>query len=275
LGTDPFRIRDHVAEFDDIVSEMVQASAQVRETLPMIGDVAYGAGQNETVDLFFPVGPRDGLPVHMFIHGGYWRMWTKREYSYIAKTVTDAGGIAVIVDYSLMPHVRMDVLIDQVTRAKDWVFDHIAEHGGDPSSVTVSGHSAGAHLASHLIHRDPARTAIKGALLLGGLYDLRPLKTSFLQSEITLTEDEIERFTPLGHLHDPGCRVVLAVGEDETGPFHTQVEAFSNLLQEQGLPVSVEVLRGRNHMSSVRDLGIPGTDASGILSALLMETRRS
>jgi arylformamidase len=53
------------------------------------------------------------------------------------------------------------------------------------------------------------------------------------------------------------------------------MEAFSKLLQEQGLPVSVKVIRGRNHMSSVRDLGVPGTDASGILSALLMETRRS
>ncbi len=269
MGTDPFRIRDHVADFDVIVSEIVQASAKVRESIPMIADIAYGTGRNETVDLFFPAGPRKGLPVHMFIHGGYWRMWSKLEYSCIARTITDAGGIAVIVDYSLMPHVRMKVLVDQVTRAKDWVFAHIAEHGGDPSSVTVSGHSAGAHLASHLIRLDRSGTAIKGALLLGGIYDLRPLKTSFLQAEIALTDDEIERFTPLGHLHDPGCRIVLAVGEDETGPFHSQMEAFSNLLQEQGLPVFVEVIRGRNHMSSVRDLGIPGTDASGILSRLL------
>lgn len=275
MGTDPFRIRDHVADFDAIVSEIVQASAQVRETVPMIGDIAYGTDPSETVDLFFPTGPRERLPVHMFIHGGYWRMWSKREYSHIAKTITDAGAIAVIVDYSLMPNVRMGVLVKQVIRAKEWVRDHISEYGGDPASITISGHSAGAHLASHLIHLGPSGTEISGALLLGGLYDLKPLKSSFLQAEITLTEEEIERFTPLGHLHDPGCRVILAVGEQETKPFHTQMDAFSNVLKEQGLEVFVEVIRDRNHMNSVRDLGIPGTEASGVLLGLLQNTRGS
>jgi arylformamidase len=274
LETDPFRIRDHVADFDAIVAEIVQASARTRETVPMIADIAYGTGPSETVDIFFPDGPREGLPVHIFIHGGYWRMWSKREYSCVAKTVTDAGGIAVIVDYSLMPHARMEVLVDQVIRAKEWVFDHITEYGGDPSSATVSGHSAGAHLASHLIHHSQNETAISGALLLGGLYDLRPLKKSFLQAEIGLTDDEIERFTPLGHLHDPRCRVVLAVGEGETRPFHTQMEAFSSVLRKQGVPVSIKIISARNHMNSVRDLGIPGTEASGLLSGLL-QTHRS
>ncbi|WP_018899471.1 alpha/beta hydrolase [Rhizobium sp. 2MFCol3.1] len=274
MGSDPFRIRDHVADFDNIVSEIVQASARARETLPMIADIAYGTGPSETVDLFFPAGHREGLPVHIFIHGGYWRMWSKREYSYVARPITDAGGIAVIVDYSLMPDVRMEVLVDQVFRAKAWVRDHISEHGGDPASITISGHSAGAHLASHLIYLSPPGTEIIGALLLGGLYDLRPLKSSFLQSEINLTEEEIERFTPLHHFHDPGCRVILAVGEQETNPFHTQMSAFSDVLRRQGVPVAEKVLRGRNHMSSVRDLGIAGTEANDVLLELLQSTTK-
>lgn len=274
MGTDPFRIRDHVADFDVIVSEIVQASERVRKNVPMIADIAYGADPSETVDLFFPAGPREHLPVHMFIHGGYWRMWSKREYSYIAKTITDAGGIAVIVDYSLMPNVRMEVLVKQVIQAKRWVRDHISEYGGDPASITISGHSAGAHLASHLIHHDRPGGKISGALLLGGLYDLRPLKMSFLQAEIALTDDEIERFTPLDHLHDPTCQVVLAVGEQETKPFHAQMETFFDVLRRQGAPASKIVIRGRNHMSSVRDLGIPGTEMGGILSDVLQTGRK-
>ncbi len=269
MGTDPFRIRDHVADFDAIVSEIVQASAQVRETVPMIADIAYGTDPSETVDLFFPAGPRESLPVHMFIHGGYWRMWSKREYSYVAKPITDAGGIAAIVDYSLMPNVRMEVLVKQVIRAKEWVRDHIREFGGDPASFTISGHSAGAHLASHLIHLGPPGTEIRGALLLGGIYDLEPLKSSFLQTEITLTDEEIQRFTPLDHLHDPRCQVILAVGQHETKPFHTQMDAFSDVLKKQGVPASRKVIRGRNHMSSVRDLGTSGTEMSDILSDVL------
>ncbi|MBB3593173.1 arylformamidase [Rhizobium sp. BK529] len=269
METDPFRIRDHVADFDDIVGDIVERSERTRSSLPMMGDVAYGDGPAESIDIFFPSGPRKNLPVHMFIHGGYWRMFSKRDYSYIADTVTQAGAIAVIVDYVLMPGQRMAVLVDQVRRAKRWVLEHIAELGGDPSSLTVSGHSAGAHLATFLFTREPEPSNLKSALLLGGLYDLAPLQQSFLHHEIALTEQEVSRFTPLSQRHDRACRVTLAVGEQETRPFHSQLDAFKIHLRDESVPVSVRVLSGRNHMDSVRDLGIPGTEAGDLLSALV------
>lgn len=269
METDPFRIRGHVADFDAIVSEIVQASDRTRKTLSMAGDVAYGDGPAETVDIFFPDGPRANLPVHMFIHGGYWRMFSKRDYSYVANAVTQAGAIAVIVDYALMPDHRLDLLVDQVIRAKRWVVGHISEIGGDPSSLTVSGHSAGAHLASFLLHEGHERCEVRGALLLGGLYDLRPLQQSFLQKEIALTETEIARFTPLGQRYDRNCQVVLAVGELETAPFHSQADAFQADLKDQGVAVARKVIAGRNHMSSVRDLGFPGTEAGDLLCRLV------
>ncbi|RUU07917.1 alpha/beta hydrolase, partial [Mesorhizobium sp. M6A.T.Ca.TU.002.02.2.1] len=100
MQSDPFRIRDYVADFDKIVQDIVHRSEAVRATIPMAADVAYGPDQTETIDLFFPTGKRSGLPVHMFIHGGYWRMFSKRDYSYVATTITQAGAIAVIVDYA-------------------------------------------------------------------------------------------------------------------------------------------------------------------------------
>ena len=163
---DPFRIRDHVVEFDDIVADIVRRSEATRANVPMVADVAYGPDATETMDLFFPRGKRDRLPVHMFIHGGYWRMFSKRDYSYVAETVTKAGAIAVIVDYALMPAVRMATIVDQVRRARQWVLDHIADHGGNADLLTVSGHSAGAHLAT--LFDDSRPSGIKAALLLGG-----------------------------------------------------------------------------------------------------------
>ena len=139
---DPFRIRDHVADFDAIVGDILARSAATRENLPMAADIAYGTGPSETLDLFFPAERRPGMPVHIFIHGGYWRMFSKRDYSCIADTVTSAGAIAVIVDYALMPSVRMATVVDQVRRARDWVVTNIADHGGDPNRLTVSGHSS-------------------------------------------------------------------------------------------------------------------------------------
>jgi arylformamidase len=150
-------------------------------------------------------------------------------------------------------------------RAKQWVIDHIAEHGGDPSSLTVSGHSAGAHLASFLFHKSSEPSGIRGALLLGGVYDLAPLRRSFLQAEIALTDEEVAHFAPLDQLYDRDCRVVLAVGENETRPFHSQLDAFQAHLRSQGLRVSPRILAHRNHMDSVRDLGTPGTEAGDLL----------
>ncbi|MEP9399099.1 alpha/beta hydrolase [Mesorhizobium sp. KR2-14] len=259
--TDPFRIRDHVAEFDDIVREIVSRSEKTRLQLPMVADVAYGADPTETVDLFFPAVRQESMPVHMFIHGGYWRMFSKRDYSYVAETVTKAGAIAVIVDYALMPSVRMATIVDQVRRTKRWIVDHIAEFGGDPARLTVSGHSAGAHLATFLFNEAERPSSIQAALLLGGLYELEPLQSSFLQSEIGITNGEVASFTPLTHRHDRNTRVAIMVGADETPPFHDQAEKFANSLRSQGLPVSSITLAGRNHMDSVRDLGIASSEA--------------
>lgn len=272
METDPFRIRGHVPEFDAIVSEIRAKSASTRARLRM-REISYGDGASETLDVFYPDGTCDGQPVHMFIHGGYWRMFSKRDYSYVADTITGTGAIAVIVDYALMPHVRMEVLVDQVRRAKQWVLEHIASHGGDASRFTVSGHSAGAHLASFLFHRHEAFSGVSAALLLGGLYDLKPLQSSFLRSEIAITDREVADFSPMLHSFDDGCHTVIAVGAEETPPFHEQADAFSSRLRQQGLSVTSERLEGSNHMSSVRDLGLPETAIGRILSETIAYTR--
>jgi len=256
LENDPFRIRAHVAEFDAIVEEIIASSARTRDSLPMAADVPYGDGPSETVDIFFPKGSRENLPVHMFIHGGYWRMFSKRDYSYVANTVTTAGAIAVIVDYALMPSVRMGVLVDQVRRAKRWLVDKIDGYGGDPSRLTVSGHSAGAHLATFLFNEQEERSGIAAALLLGGLYDLKPLQRSFLADEIGITDQEVADFSPMLHSFDRDCRVTVAVGSEETPPFHHQAGDFVMALEMQGQSVTRRSIDGVNHMSSVRDLGV-------------------
>ena len=270
--TDPFRIRDHVADFDAVVADLQARSAAALSTLPMTADVAYGDDATETMDLFFPVGARQGLPVHMFIHGGYWRMFSKRDYAYVAEAVTQSGAIAAIVDYALMPKVRMADIVDQMRRARAWIAQGVAAHGGDPARLTVSGHSAGAHLATFLFHRDAASPAVKAALLLGGLYDLKPLQASFLRKEIAITDEEVALFTPLRHEYDPNTRVAILYGEEETAPFHDQAAKFADELSRQGLNPSLTALAQRNHMNSVRDLGILGTEAGDRLNAVIRES---
>lgn len=269
MSNDPFRTRDHVADFDDIVADIVSRSAETRATLPMSAGIAYGEDEAERLDLFFPPGERRDLPVHIFIHGGYWRMFSRSDYSYVANTVTKAGAIAVIVDYALMPEVRMAAIVDQIRRAKQWVLDNIAAHGGDPARLSVSGHSAGAHLATFLFEKTPMPSRIRAALLLGGLYDLKPLQTSFLQPLIGITDDEASAFTPMTRWHDPETAATILVGDQETSPFHQQAADFGKRLRAQGHLVCDLRLNDRNHMNSVRDLGIGGTQAGDCLMAMI------
>jgi len=273
MPKDPFRTRDHVADFDDIVADFVARSAATRATLPMAGDLAYGDGKAEKLDLFFPSNRGSNLPVHIFIHGGYWRMFSKADYSHIADTVTKAGAIAVILDYALMPEVRLAAIVEQVRRAKQWVLDNIASHGGDPGRISVSGHSAGAHLATFLFEKTPVPSSIHAALLLGGIYDLEPLRTSFLEPLIGITGEEAAAFTPMTRQHDPGVAVTIMTGDQETPPFHRQAARFATRLRAQGLAVNDLCLRQRNHMDSVRDLGIGGTQAGDCLIGVIESTR--
>ena len=266
METDAFRIRGHVADFDGIVSDIVARSAATRAALPMKANIAYGDAPSETLDLFFPAETGAPRPVHMFLHGGYWRAFSKNDYSLVANTVVAAGAIAVIVDYALMPAVRMATLVDQVRRAKQWV------HGGDPARLSISGHSAGAHLATMLFQHERAPSQVQSALLLGGLYDLKPLQKSFLKGEIGLTDDEVAAFTPMKKQYDASTNVMVLVGARETPPFHQQANSFASKLHGQGLKVSQRIVVNRNHMDSVRDLGMPHSLTGRYLTELISAT---
>ncbi|WP_348628547.1 hypothetical protein [Mesorhizobium sp. WSM3882] len=95
------------------------------------------------------------------------------------------------------------------------------------------------------------------------------MQESFLAPEIAITDEEVERFSPIDHRFDPSVTVQISVGADETPPFHSQAAAFAEHLKNQGLGVSRTSLAGVNHMSSVRDLGVPDTDAARSLVHLL------
>lgn len=198
-------------------------------------------------------------------------MFSKDDYSCIAQTVTQAGAIAAIVDYTLMPKVRLEVLVDQMHRAAAFLLANATRFGASPGHLTVSGHSAGAHLATFLFDRTDGVSGVRSAFLLGGLYDLAPLQSSFLQAEIALTDGEVDRFSPLTRQHLASTRVEILTGEDETPPFHQQAQAFHERLASQGLAVRAGLVPGGNHMSAVRDLADPETSAGRALTAFITE----
>jgi arylformamidase len=260
---DPFRTRDAVPDFDRYVAEFAARSAVTRAMLRSQCHIPYGDSPAERLDLFFPEVPSGPAPVHLFIHGGYWRAWAKEDFSFIAETVTAAGAIAAIMDYGLMPTVRMATIVAQVRRATQWLAAHAAGFGGDAARLTLSGHSAGAHLGCFLL--DPPSGPIQAALLVSGVYDLAPLQSSFVQSEIGLTDDEVARYSPLECVPATDTPTTILVGENETAPFRDQAAALARHLGTE----PVIVLPTANHLSTVLDLGTPGTPAARVLTRMI------
>jgi acetyl esterase/lipase len=92
-----------------------------------------------------------GSPVLVYIHGGAWIMGDKRQQGIpMIHELARRGWVCVAINYRLSPRATWPAHIVDCKRAVAWVRQHIAEHGGDPGFIAVSGGSAGGHLSSLL-----------------------------------------------------------------------------------------------------------------------------
>jgi acetyl esterase/lipase len=127
--------------------------------------------------------PRDGkAPVLLEVPGGAWAIGWRRPQAYpLMSHLADRGWICVAMNYRVSPaHTWPDHIVD-VKRALAWVKDNIADYGGDPDFVAITGGSAGGHLAAlaALTPGDPeyqpgfpeADTSVVAAVPVYGRYD--------------------------------------------------------------------------------------------------------
>ena len=173
-----------------------------------------------------------------------------------------AGGIAALVEYDLMPGVRLPHLVAQVRAAMILLMGQADAIGFDPGRVTASGHSAGAHLVSYLAAVAPDGVApppvpLQGLLLVSGIYDLAGIPGSFLRDEARMTPEEALGHSPLSSTPLPGPLRIITRGSEETQPFHDQAERLHGLLAGAGLPVEIRTEPGLNHLDIVLDLAGP------------------
>jgi acetyl esterase/lipase len=97
------------------------------------------------------VDPPDAAPVLVYIHGGAWVIGDKREQGLpLLHELARRGWVTVTINYRLSPRATWPDHIADCKRAVVWVREHIAEYGGDPGFIAVSGGSAGGHLSSLL-----------------------------------------------------------------------------------------------------------------------------
>ena len=214
-----FNPRTTVTEYPQLAVEREKASEVTRAKLKHHRDVRYGDAPRMLLDIF--PAERAGAPVQVYIHGGYWRGGSKDAYSFISEPFVEAGATMVLLEYDLCPQVTVPDIMRETQEGIAWVYRHIADYGGDPERLYLSGSSAGGHLTARaLSHRweddGLPEDLIKGAVAITGVYDADPVFYVSSNEDIRLTPDTAREISAM--LHPPLDRTpfVVAVGGAET-----------------------------------------------------------
>jgi arylformamidase len=254
-----------VLDMKPYVEWFLEGSAKARAELDCRLDQRFGATLDETVDVF--PARRPGSPVLVFIHGGWWRFLSSKEFSLVARGPVAHDVTVVVTNYSLCPKVSIAEITRQSRAAIAWVRQHAAEHNGDPERIFVAGHSAGGHQVGMLAITDwpgeyglPA-DVIKGGVPISGVFDLRPFPYSWLQPKLLLNHEIIERQSPLFHVASQSRLLPLLVtlGGAESAEFHRQSATFVEAWRAAGGDARTFDQPGKDHITAIAGFEDPAS----------------
>lgn len=236
-------------------------------------DVSYVASNHErqTLDVYAPAEGKN-LPVMVWIHGGGWQAGDKKEADNKPRAFTDRGFVFVSVNYRLIgDKVTIKQMAGDVAQAIRWVHDHARDYGGDPDTLLVSGHSAGAQLAalvctdeSYLKAEKLSFALIKGCVPVDGdTYDV-PLQIKSVEDKRAESykkkfgdEESQKDLSPITHVargkNIPPILILHVADHPET---KLQSQRLARALTEAGLSGRAYPAEGKNHTTINAELGL-------------------
>ena len=257
--------RAMVPEHVEMYARWQPMCEQVFADFPCRRDVAYGTSSREAMDIVLPAGAGPH-PALFYIHGGYWMSRTKGDQTFLARAYAEAGIAFVLVEYDLMPGVRMADIVRQCRQAVGWVHANAADLGIDAERLYVSGHSAGGHLTAVLAATDwtkemrlPADT-LKGGIAISGIYDLRAIAGCYLQDTLGLTDEEVGTWSPQFFKPAPALPLLVVPGGGESDAFRHQGRNLVNTWNGLGGQCSYLEPAGCNHFTILNAFADPANE---------------
>jgi arylformamidase len=266
-----------------ILSPVIASEPQAHRGLPYAGT----KNDRQKLDLYGPFhGPNH--PVVIWIHGGGWQTGDKKDVEHKPQAFYDKGFVFVSVNYRLLPEVKIKQMAEDVAKAIRWVHDHAREFGGDPDTMIVMGHSAGAQLAALVCTDDRylkaeglPLTIIKACVPVDGdTYDV-PMQIETVKGKraagyrIKFGDEKMQKeLSPVAHVakgkNIPPFLILHVAHHPET---KAQSQRLVKALQEAGVSANAYPAEGKNHNTINNDLGIAGDrptqEMFGFLSAVL------
>ncbi len=259
----------YAPNWEQVLARQTANSKRIQARLGTPGRAAYGGSAIERLDVYkahLGKGKAPYAPVHIFIHGGAWRVGSAEQHAALAEPFVGAGAHVVIPDFAAVPDAGGSLLVMafQVRRAIAWVYKNAVTFGGDRNRIYLSGHSSGAHLAACALTTDWEKDfgfppgIVKGALLISGIYDLKAPRLSSRREYVKFDDETEETLSPQRHIDKIQTPLIVAYTRLDTPEFQRQSRDFSAALKTAGKPVEVVVEERRNHFEFLDELASHG-----------------
>ena len=262
--------RARVGDFAALHRSWVERSEVVAARLPEKIHVAYGTDPRQCLDVWPAAGQGVGAkPCLAFIHGGYWQALDKDDCAYIVEPFVRAGISVAMIEYRLCPAVTMTQLYDDVRQAVAKLQAVAPTHRVDRRRIVIAGHSAGGHLATMLMTESPALgDSIAGVVSISGLYDLEPIRLSFLNAALKMDASEARALSPMLRVSKIKSPLILTVGADEPEEYQRQQSEFADAWRKHGIAPRIVPGPG-NHFDALDALADPAGPLFAATMALL------
>jgi arylformamidase len=254
-----------VTESPDIVAGWERRSTEMRARFPDYLDLRYGPRERNRID--FLKAAEKG-PTLVFIHGGYWQTRAKEAFTLFAAGPMAHGINVALMGYTLAPDATLDEIVAEIHAGIDFLVEQLPALGGDAGRIVLSGWSAGGHLTSMVL----SHPHVKAGLGISGIYDLEPIRASYLNVKLGLDATMANRNSPVMQEGGAPKPLSLVVGSAELPLLRKQTADFATHRAKYGLPVTYEEIPGANHFTIMEELLSPKGRITALVRQLLERT---